>query len=186
MKSHLFGLSILVSFLSIQVFVSPGSADPTYVQNYNKQNNGNRNNNQSRINNNRTGSVGSIKPGSQYKRDQTEFLSNQLSAIPYIPGIPNYTGRGIQFGWGEEFPNARGGKVFAFTFYTTDPQYMVLRWYEQYLTNNGWSLDANGLEKESTSGSISANKGREVCRISTQPDDDNKVAVRIHYHGVSL
>ncbi|MBX9879545.1 MAG: hypothetical protein K2Y22_13875 [Candidatus Obscuribacterales bacterium] len=122
------------------------------------------------------------KPGEFYKRSTTAFKSNDLVQIPNLREVPQYTGSNVVFGWGEEYPNASGGKVIAYTFSTSDLQNTVIQWYQQYLTRIGWTIEAKPAEYTDDTGAISAHKGRSVCQISTEPDDDNRIQVRVHYH----
>lgn len=122
------------------------------------------------------------KPGEFYKRSKTAFKSNDLVQIPTLREVPTYTGNNVVFGWGEEYPNASGGKVIAYTFTTADLQNTVIQWYQQYLTRIGWTVEANSANSDNDTGAISAHKGRSVCQISTEPDDDNRISVRVHYH----
>lgn len=123
------------------------------------------------------------KPGEFYKRSAAVFKSNDLVQMPNLREVPLYTGSNVQFGWGEEFPNASGGKVYAYTFTTSDLQNTVIQWYQKYLTGIGWTVEANPANSQDDTGAISAHKGHSACQISTEPDDDNRISVRVHYHG---
>lgn len=128
----------------------------------------------------------SLKPGQYYKRNQREFKSVDLNKIPYLPDLPFYTGANLEFAWGEEFPNVTGGKVVTYVFYTTDTQYTVLKWYQRYLEGGGWTVEhVWGDDDKSTTGGISAFKERNVCRVQTQREDNQRMEVRIHYHAAN-
>lgn len=122
------------------------------------------------------------RPGEFYKRSATVFKSNDLIQMPNLREVPLYTGSDVQFGWGEELPNTSGGKVIAYTFTTSDLQNTVIQWYQKYLTGIGWRVEANPANSQDDGGAISAHKGLSVCQIRTQPDDENRVSVRVHYH----
>lgn len=122
------------------------------------------------------------RPGEFYKRSAKVFKSNDLIQMPNLREVPMYTGSNVQFGWGEEFPNASGGKVTEFTFTTSDMQNTVIQWYQKYLTGIGWTVEARPADSQDDSGAIMAHKGQSMCQIGTEADDDNRVSVRVHYH----
>lgn len=125
------------------------------------------------------------KPGEFYKRSAKVFKSDDLVQMPNLREVPLYTGSNVEFGWGEEFPNSSGGKVTVYVFSTSDPQNTVIQWYQKYLTGIGWTVEPVFANSQNGAGAIEAHKGQSVCQISTESDDDNRISVRVHYHGAT-
>lgn len=125
------------------------------------------------------------KPGEFYKRSATEFKANSLTQAPNLRELPLYTGSSVEFGWGEEFPNASGGKVIAYNFSTADPQNRVLQWYQQLLSARGWTVEMIPADNEDDTGALTAKKDHGICQISTQSAGNNRTSVRVHFHGAS-
>ena len=125
------------------------------------------------------------RPGSNYNRDPIEFKHNRVDRLPALSDLPPYTGANLQFLRGEEFPNAKGGKVVTYSFNTSDANDKVIGWYQQVLSASGWNAVIQNSTRIKSSSCLSATKKGSSCYVTTQPAGKKKLNVRIHIHYVS-
>ena len=129
------------------------------------------------------------RPTWKYKRDPKEFKVNKLHTLPSLPDMPAYQGKGINYMWGEEFPNARCGKAVTYNFNTTDGASKVRQWYEWMLDSNGWKLQTSPAASDKAASqqvTLSATKGTNSCSIMAMPGIKGQMNVRNFYRAVNL
>lgn len=92
-----------------------------------------------------------------------EFKTQDISQIPSLPELPQYTGQGL-FGKGIICPNAKGGTAITYSMTVREGKQAVMQWYQDSLKLYKWTMDS-----EQTPTCLRANKGTTFVQVSVAP-----------------
>jgi hypothetical protein len=101
----------------------------------------------------------------KFIRRTDEYDTKPFSGAVALPGLPQYTGKGV-FVCGGYMPNVSGGSTSYLRYRAFEEPTTVLNWYREVLKMNKWSLDASATRSDAIAAIL---PGSGTCHIQTVP-----------------